>query len=80
MTSLRLNAPLASFGARPYLRLLDPKHLAGKRRILYVTLLIVLAVVTPTTDVASLLVVFVPAVLFLEAGLGIARVVHTRRG
>jgi sec-independent protein translocase protein TatC len=62
-----------------YLRMLDPRHLAGKRRILYVALLIVLAVATPTTDVFSLLVVFVPAVLFMEAGLAIARVVHTHR-
>ena len=62
-----------------YLQLLDPRHLAGKRRILYVALLIVLAFATPTTDVFSLLVVFLPAVLFMEAGLAVARVVHTQR-
>lgn len=62
-----------------YLKLLDPRRLAGKRRILYFILITVLAVATPTSDVVSLLVVFIPAVLFTEAGLAIARIIHSRQ-
>jgi len=62
-----------------YLRLLDPTKIGGKRRVIYVILLVVLAVVTPTTDVVSLLVAFVPTVLFMEVGIVLARVIHTKR-
>lgn len=62
-----------------YLRLLDPTKIGGKRRVVYVILLVVLAVVTPTTDVVSLLVAFLPTVLFMEVGIVLARVIHTKR-
>jgi sec-independent protein translocase protein TatC len=52
-----------------YLRLIDPRHLARQRRHLYVGLLIILALLTPTTDAFTLLLAFVPAIILLEIGL-----------
>ncbi|QWG24145.1 twin-arginine translocase subunit TatC [Bradyrhizobium sediminis] len=65
--------------ALTYLGLLNPNAVRGKRSIIYIVLLIALAILTPTTDVASLVLAFVPAMVLTEGGLAIARVIHARR-
>lgn len=59
-----------------YLRILDPNTLAQKRRYLYIGLVTLLAVLTPTTDAFTLVVVSVPAVIIAELGIVIARRVY----
>ena len=59
--------------------LIDPHWLARRRDILYLILIIVVAVVTPTTDIVSLLLAMVPATLSLEAGVLAAHLIHSRR-
>ena len=56
-----------------YTRLLNPHVLTRQRRLLYIGLLIVLAVVTPTTDALTLTLVFIPTVILVESGLVIAK-------
>jgi sec-independent protein translocase protein TatC len=73
-----LQAPLA-INVLAYVGILDPRAIRGKRSIVYIVLLVALAIMTPTTDIASLLLAFVPAVLFTEAGFGIAGLIHARR-
>lgn len=73
-----LQLPLL-INALTYLRLLNPNAIRGKRSIVYFVLLVALAILTPTTDVASLVLAFVPSLLLTEAGLAIARVIHARR-
>jgi sec-independent protein translocase protein TatC len=73
-----LQIPLI-INALAYLRLLNPRAIQGKRSVIYIVLLIALAILTPTTDVVSLMVAFVPAVLLTEGGLAVARVIHDRR-
>jgi sec-independent protein translocase protein TatC len=52
----------------------------GKHRIpIYLGLLVVVAIVTPTTDLVSLAVAMLPAAISLEAGLLSARFIHTHR-
>lgn len=58
---------------------LDPRWLTRRRDILYLMLVIVVAVVTPTTDLVSLAIAMAPAALSLEAGLLAARLIHSRR-
>ena len=57
----------------------QPRWLARRRDILYLVLVIVVAVVTPTTDIVSLILAMLPATLSLEAGLLAAHLIHTRR-
>lgn len=61
-----------------YLRLLDPRKLQGQWRIMFLVLLIALAVLTPTTDVFTLLIVAVPAFVLCIAALAVARRVYTK--
>lgn len=56
----------------------DPASLGAKRRYLYVGGLIVLAVITPTTDVFSLSIVALPALVIFEGSLVAARIVRRR--
>lgn len=62
--------------ALAYVRVVNPYWLAGHRRYLYVGVLIGLGIITPTTDVITLLAVTVPALLLTELGLLIARTVY----
>jgi sec-independent protein translocase protein TatC len=62
--------------ALAYVRLVNPYTLARYRRYLFVGLLIMLGIITPTTDVVTLLVVTVPAMLFAELGLALAKLVY----
>lgn len=59
--------------ALAYARIVDPYWLARHRRYLYVGLLIVLGIILPTTDVVTLLAVTIPALLFAEIGLVVAK-------
>jgi sec-independent protein translocase protein TatC len=66
-----------------YMRALNPYALARKRRILYIGLLIMLAILTPTTDAFTLIVVSIPAICIAEVGIVLAKLVygspHTHR-
>jgi sec-independent protein translocase protein TatC len=64
--------------ALSYLRLVNPYALARQRRVLFVGLLILMAVLTPTTDAITLLVVTIPAVLLAELGIAVAKVMYNR--
>jgi len=59
--------------------LIDPRRLGGRRDIVYLILVIAVAVITPTTDIPSLLLAMIPATLSLESGLLAASFIHTRR-
>ena len=58
---------------------LDPTWITRRRPAVYLVLLIVVAIATPTTDIVSLLVSMVPASLSLELGILAARLIHNRR-
>ncbi len=59
--------------------LVDPRRLARHRPPLYLLLLVAVAVITPTTDVVSLLLAMIPATLSLEIGLLAMWLIHSRR-
>jgi sec-independent protein translocase protein TatC len=65
--------------ALAYARIVDPYWLARHRRYLYVGLLILLGIILPTTDVVTLLAVTMPALLFTEAGLLVAKRVYIKK-
>jgi sec-independent protein translocase protein TatC len=62
--------------ALAYVRLVNPFWLARHRRYLYLGVLVLLGIITPTTDVITLLAVCVPALLLTEVGLGLAKLVY----
>ena len=59
-----------------YMRLLNPNLLVRQRRFLYVGLVALLAVLTPTTDAFTLVVVSVPAIIIAEIGFWIGRRIY----
>ena len=61
-----------------YLRLLDPRILARKRKYVFLVLLIGFAILTPTTDVVTLLLVALPAFALCELGIALGKLVYTR--
>jgi sec-independent protein translocase protein TatC len=61
-----------------YLRLLDPRILARKRKYVFLVLLIGFAILTPTTDVVTLLLVTLPAYVLCELGIALGKMVYTR--
>jgi sec-independent protein translocase protein TatC len=65
--------------ALTYAGLLNPKRIAQKRPLLYIGATIVCSVVTPTTDLFSLSLVLIPTLAALEVGIGISRLVYTKR-
>lgn len=52
------------------------KMFANKRRIIYIVLLIALAIITPTTDVFSLGIIFIPCLVIFEISLLGGRIVE----
>lgn len=52
-----------------YTGLLKTKILANKRRYIYLILLIALAIITPTSDIFSLSVIFIPCLVIFEVSL-----------
>lgn len=59
------------------LGILNPRSLARRRREVYLGLAVGLAIVTPTTDVVSLLLLLIPSVLLLEVGILCGTFVYT---
>lgn len=59
-----------------FVGLLKTKFLANKRRYIYLILLIALAIITPTTDIFSLSVVFIPCIIIFEISLIGGRIVE----
>jgi len=62
--------------ALAYVRLVNPFWLAQHRRYLYLGVLVLLGVITPTTDAITLLAVCIPALLLTEIGLALAKFVY----
>ena len=62
--------------ALAYVRLVNPHWLARHRRYLYLGILVLLGITTPTTDAITLLAVCVPALLLTELGLALAKLVY----
>jgi sec-independent protein translocase protein TatC len=67
--------PIAVIGG-VYLGILKTKFLAVKRKYIYIGLLITLAIITPTTDIFNLAIVFVPCVIIFEISLIGGRIVE----
>ncbi|MFL9827861.1 twin-arginine translocase subunit TatC [Rhodoplanes sp. SY1] len=72
-----LELPVVIIGLA-YLRLLDPAALTSRLRVVFLALLIGLAVLTPTTDVFTLLIVAVPSFVLCIAALAVAKRVYNR--
>ncbi len=62
-----------------YIGLLKTKFLTNKRRYIYLVLLVALAVITPTTDVFSLSIVFIPCIVIFEISLWIGKIIERIR-
>ncbi len=58
------------------LGILKTKLLALKRKYIYVGLMIALAIITPTTDLFSLAILFIPCVIIFEISLIVGKVVE----
>lgn len=52
-----------------YIGILKTKLFANKRRYIYMGLLIALSIITPTTDIFSLAIIFIPCILIFEMSL-----------
>lgn len=52
-----------------YVGILKTKIFANKRRYIYVGLLVALAIITPTTDIFSLGIIFIPCLVIFEVSL-----------
>jgi sec-independent protein translocase protein TatC len=61
-------APIIIIGG-VYLGILKTKFLAAKRKHIYLGLIIALAIITPTTDIFSLAILFIPCVAIFEISL-----------
>jgi len=59
-----------------YLDLLKTKMFTNRRKIIYIVLLVSLAIITPTTDIFSLGIMFVPCVAIFEISLLIGRIIE----
>lgn len=59
-----------------YLGILKTKFLAIKRKYIYIGLLIGLAIITPTSDIFNLAIVFIPCVVIFEISLIGSRIIE----
>lgn len=59
-----------------YLEILKTKFLAVKRKYIYIGLLIALAIITPTTDIFNLAIVFVPCIVIFEVSLIAGKIIE----
>jgi sec-independent protein translocase protein TatC len=66
--------------ALAYVRPVNPFWLARHRRYLYLGVLVLLGIITPTTDLITLLAVCVPALLLTELGLALAKLMYNAEG
>jgi sec-independent protein translocase protein TatC len=62
--------------ALAYVRLVNPFWLAQHRRYLYLGVLVLLGIITPTTDAVTLLAVCVPGLILTELGLTLAKLMY----
>lgn len=62
--------------ALSYLRLVSPHFLASHRRYIYIGLLIALAIITPTGDPITLLIVTIPSIALVEIGIALGKWVY----
>lgn len=73
--SLIFQVPILIVGGI-YLGILKTKILAAKRRYIYFIIIIALAIITPTTDVFSLMIIFVPCLAIFEISLIGGRIIE----
>jgi sec-independent protein translocase protein TatC len=59
-----------------YLEFFKTKFLSSKRRYIYLILIISLAIITPTTDIFSLLIILVPCIFIFEISLIIGKLIE----
>ncbi len=64
--------------ALSYVRVLNPHFLARNRRFYIVGLVILLAILTPTTDAITLIIVSVPAIVLVEIGILVSKMLYNR--
>ncbi len=62
--------------ALAHIGLLNPHAVARYRKFSTMGIIVMLAVVTPTTDIATLLMVCVPALLLWEIGLVVSKLLY----
>ncbi len=67
--------PLVIIGLA-YIRVLNPDTVSSNRRYIYLGVIVVTAIITPTTDIISLSMIALPAVLVVELGTLMARLVY----
>lgn len=75
---LILQIPIV-LSALSYARVINPNTLARYRRLAIVAIVTTLAIVTPTTDVVTLIVVSIPAILLWEVGIVVSRMIYNRK-
>lgn len=61
-----------------YLEFFKTKLLKDKRRYIYLILIISLAIITPTTDIFSLLIILLPCIIIFEISLIIGKLIEKR--
>lgn len=62
-----------------YFQILNPKYVSDNRKYIYVSMLILFAILTPTTDIISLLFILIPAIVCLELGIFISKIVYSKK-
>jgi len=72
-------APIIIIGG-VYLGMLETRLLTTKRKHIYIGLIIALAIITPTTDIFSLAILFIPCVIIFEISLIGARLIEKIKG
>ncbi len=60
-----------------YIGILKNKMFKNKRRYIYFILLIALAIITPTTDIFSLSIVYLPSIIILEVSFSIGKIIES---
>lgn len=66
--SLIFQVPVIIIGGI-YFNIFQAKSLSGKRRSIYLLAIVALAIITPTTDIFSLMIVFIPCLIIFEMSL-----------
>ena len=61
-----------------YFGICKSQTISSKRRYIYLFSIIILSVITPTTDIISLLILLIPTGLLFEIGLLIAKLIPPR--
>lgn len=61
------------------MHMLNPYRIGGRRGILYIGITAVLAFLTPTTDLYTLLILLIPALAIFEISILAAKIIHSLR-